>query len=337
MYRMVLILLAVTGCGVFGGDQGTEAADAARAQMKAGDIPAAAAALETAAGEYPESLDAATGAAMAALLRGDTDAADAHLARVQDEAGERKSEVLVRRAMIAQQAKDYDKMRQYGEASGMAQGLLLAGEAALVDGEREDAVALLERVVGGGAEDTAKAYLRLLSNDDPVVAGLSEAQALWALGLRKVAVKSVGELLVLYPESEGDRNEQLLVWSSRAASVRETETARKLLGTMSVGTADEQWRKGATVAIVACADGNGKECIRSFERIEADAPPDGLADAKVTAATLIATDDPQTAKDLVGEFMSEGAGRALWKAGARRMAKKSTPAGPLLSFMESEG
>jgi len=336
MFRTVVMLLAFSGCGMLGGDPGKEAADAARVQMQNGDIPAAAAALEAAASENPESLEAATGAAMAALMRGDTDAADAHLARVQDDAGELKSEVLVRRAMIAQQAKDYDKMRQYGEASGMPQGLLLAGEAALVDGEREDAAALLERVVGGGAQDTARGYLRLLANDDPIVAGLSEAQALWALGLRKVAVKSVDELLVLYPESEGDRNEQLLLWSSRAATVRETATGRKLLATMSVGTADEQWRKGATVAILACADGNGSECIRAFERIEADAPADGLADAKVTAATLIASDDPQTVKDLVGGYMSEGAGRALWKAGARRMAKKATPAGPLLSFMESE-
>ena len=112
--------------------------------------------------ENPESLDAAIGGAMAALMRGDTDAADAHMERVQDAAGERKPEVLVRRALIAQQAKDFDKMRQYGEASGLAPGLLLAGEAALVDGERDDAKVLLERVMGGDAEQTAKAYLQLL-------------------------------------------------------------------------------------------------------------------------------------------------------------------------------
>jgi len=337
MMRNLVVALAFSGCGMFGGDPGLEAVEVARTQMKSGDIPAAAAAMEAAAQENPESLDAATGAAMAALLRGDADAADAHMARVQDAAGERKPEVLVRRAMIAQQAKDFDKMRQYGEASGLAPGLLLAGEAALVDGEREDAQALFERVLGGNAEQTAQGYLRLLSNDDPIVAGLSEAQALWALGLRKVAVKSVDELLVLYPDSQGDRNEQLLVWSSRSAVVRQTATSRKLLSAMGVVNPDEKWRKGATLAIAACADGNGAECIRLFDGIEADAPADGLADAKVTAATLIGSGDPKTAKELVGEYMSEGAGRALWKAGAKNMAKSSTPSGPLLSFMESEG
>ena len=337
MEKNIFIALVFSGCGMFGGDPGVEAVEAARTQMQAGDIPGAAAAMDAAASENPESVDAAMGAAMAALLRGDTDAADAHMARVQDAAGERKAEILVRRAMIAQQAKDFDKMRQYGEASGLAPGLLLAGEAALVDGERDDARALLEKVAGGDVEQTAQAYLRLLSNDDPIVAGLSEAQALWALGLRKVAVKSVDELLVLYPDSQGDRNDQLLVWASRSAIVRQTSTARKLLGSMSGGDKDQQWRKGATLAITACADGQGAECIRLFEQIESDAPADGLADAKVTAATLIASADPPTAKKLAGGYTSEGAGRALWKAGARRMAKSSTPEGPLLSFMESEG
>ena len=91
------------------------------------------------------------------------------------------------------------------------------------------------------------------------------------------------------------------------------------------------------LAIVACAEGNGAECIRLFEAVESGAPADGLADAKVTAAALIASADPSTTKKLAGGYVSDGAGRALWKAGARRMAKTSTPDGPLLSFMESEG
>ena len=333
MLRMVVVLLALQGCDMFGGDGAKEAVDAAKVQLSAGDMPGAAAAFEAAASENPESIDAATGAALAAMLRGDTDAADAHLARVQATAEERAPEVLMRRAMVAQQAKDWDRMRQFGEASGLAPGLLLAGEAALADGDREDAVGLFERVSGGGAEVTARGYLSLLSSDDPIVAGLSEAQALWALGLRKVAVRSVAELMVRYPDSEGDRNEQLLAWAGRGASVGETQTARTLLRATKA-SGDLVWRKTATEGIIFCAEGKAARCIRTLEGLEGDAPADGLADAKVTAAMLVGGTDSQAAKDLVGEYESAGAGRALWNAGARKMARNSTPSGALLNFFE---
>ena len=334
MLNMLVVLLALSGCDMFGGDGAAEAVKAAKAQMASGDVPGAASAFEAAATENPESVDAAAGAALAALLRGDTAAADAHLARVQLTAGDRLNEVLMRRAMVAQQAKDWDAMRQYGEASGLAPGLLLAGEAALADGDREDAVSFFEQVSGGGAQDTARGYLRLLSSDDPVVAGLSEAAALWALGLRKVAVRSVADLLVRYPDAEGDRDEQLLVWSGRAASVRETKTARRLLkATEAPG--DLAWRKQATMGIVWCAEGNARKCIRELEALEGEAPADGLADAKITAAMLIGPSDAQAAKDLVGAYISEGAGQALWNAGARQMARNSTPSGALLNFFEA--
>jgi tetratricopeptide (TPR) repeat protein len=333
MLSLLVVLLALPGCDLFGGDGAAEAVESAKAQMANGDVPGAAAAFEAAAAANPESIDAAAGAALAAMLRGDTVTADAHLERVQATAGDRLPEVLMRRAMVAQQAKDWDAMRQYGEASGMAPGLLLAGEAALADGDREDAVSFFEAVSGGGAETTARGYLKLLSNEDPVVAGLSEAAALWALGLRKVAVRSVADLLVRYPDSEGDRDEQLLVWAGRAVSVRETKTARSLLkATRASG--DLAWRKTATEGLAWCAEGNARKCIRVLDGLEGDAPADGLADAKVTAAMLIGHTDSKAAKDLAGEYNSEGAGRALWNAGARKMALNSTPSGALLNFFE---
>lgn len=333
MLRLIVVLLALQGCGMFGGDGAEEAVDAAKAQLAAGDMPGAGAAFDAAATANPESIEAASGAALAAMLRGDTATADSHLERVQATAGERVPEVLMRRAMVAQQAKDWDRMRQFGEASGLAPGFLLAGEAALADGDREDAVAFFERVSGGGAEITARGYLSLLSSDDPIVAGLSEAQALWALGLRKVAVRSVAELMVRYPDSEGDRNEQLLAWSGRAASVGETQTARTLLKATKA-TGDLAWRKKATEGIVFCAEGKASKCIRTLQGLEGDAPADGLADAKVTAAMLIGPTDAQAAKDLAGEYISPGAGRALWNAGAHKMARNSTPSGALLNFFE---
>ena len=331
MLNMLMVTVALQGCG---GDGGKEASEAAKTQMRSGDVPGAAAAFEKAAKENPESVDAATGAALSAMMRGDWAAADAHLERVQAGAGERQPEVLMRRALVAQKAKDWDAMRQLGEASGLAPGLLLAGEAALADGDRDDATAYFERVSGGGAEVTARGYLSRLSSDDPIVAGLSEAQALWALGMRKVAVTSVGDLLVRYPESEGDKTDQLLVWAGRAASLRETDTATTLLRSAKP-EGDQVWRKTATEGIVSCASGDAKKCIRTLEGLEGDAPADGLADARVTAAMLIGPTDAQAAKTLAGEYISEGAGRALWNAGAKRMARNSTPAGALKTFFES--
>jgi tetratricopeptide (TPR) repeat protein len=331
MITVLVFALSLQGCDFFGGDAGKEATVEAQAQMKTGDVVGAAEAFRKAAEENPKSVDAATGAALAALMRGDTSAADEYLAGVLESAGERKPEVLMRRAMVAQQARDWDSMREYGEASGIDAGLLMAGEAALADGDREDAEALFSRV-GGSAGDVAQGYLDLLGSDDPIIAGLSEAQALWALGLRKVAVRSVGDLLTRYPGDAGDRDEQLLVWASRAATVRETATAKKLIAEVKA-SGDRVWRRDATLAIAECADGKAKACIRAFDRLEGDAPEDGLADAKVTAAALIAETDPKTAKALAGVYRSDGAARALYAAGARNMAVDAAPPGPLSDFV----
>jgi tetratricopeptide (TPR) repeat protein len=337
MTKTLVLLITLQGCGLFGGDGGSEASLAAQNQMQQGDIPGAAAAFEAAAAEHPESVDAATGAALAALMRGDTVAADAHLARVEQTAGERVPEVRMRRALVAQQAQDWDTMRQHGEASGIAAGLLLAGEAALADGDRDDAIALFEQVSGGGAEDVAKGYVAQLRNDDPIVAGLSEAQALWALGLRKVAVRSVDDLLGRYPAEQGDKDAQLLVWSGRAASVRETKTAKKLLASVSREAAGQPWRKRATQAIIHCAENKAKACVAGFEALDGDAPVDGLHDARVTAAALIAGSNAATAKELAGDYVSDGAARALQEAGALRLSRTAAPSGELSDFLNAGG
>lgn len=337
MTKTLMLLISLQGCDLFSGDGGAELTAAAQKQLQAGDIPGAADAFESAATDYPESIDAATGAAMTALMRGDTSAADAHLARVEETAGERVSEVRMRRALVAQQAQDWDTMRRHGEASGIAAGFLLAGEAALADGDRDDAMALFEKVNGGGAEGIAKGYLEQLRDDDPIVAGLSEAQALWALGLRKVAVRSVDDLLKRYPSDQGDKDVQLLVWSSRAVSVRETKTAKKLLSSVSRAAAGQPWRKKATQAMIDCAENKGAACVAGFESIDGDAPVDGLHDAKVTAAALIAGSDAATAKKLAGEYVSDGAARALLEAGAGRMSSAAAPSGPLADFVNAGG
>jgi hypothetical protein len=337
MTKTLMLLISLQGCDLFSDDGGAEVTTAAQKQMQAGDIPGASDAFESAAVDFPESIEAATGAALTALMRGDTDAADAHLARVEATAGERVAEIRMRRALVAQQAQDWDTMRSHGESSGIAAGFLLAGEAALADGDRDDAMALFEKVSGGGAEGVAKGYLEQLRDDDPIVAGLSEAQALWALGLRKVAVRSVDDLLKRYPSEKGDKDVQLLVWSSRAVSVRETKTAKKLLASVSRSSAGQPWRKKATQAMLHCAENKAAACIAGFEAIDGDAPVDGLHDAKVTAAALIAASDAATAKKLAGEYISDGAARALLEAGAERMSRVAAPSGAFSDFVNAGG
>ena len=77
MLNVLMVTMALQGCG---GDGGKEASDAAKTQMRTGDIPGAAVAFEKTAKENPESVDAASGAALSAMMRGDWAAAghDAH-------------------------------------------------------------------------------------------------------------------------------------------------------------------------------------------------------------------------------------------------------------------
>ncbi len=329
--------LGLSGCdmvmGLMGG--GEDAAAAAEAQLKSGDLPGAGDAYAAAQADHPTSVDVATGAAFSALLRGDAAAADKALAAAEAEAGERLSEVKMRRALVALEAGDLDAVRTHAEASGLPQGKLLAAEVALADGEREEAAGLLKQAApaGGAVADAANAYLDLIEDPEPLVSGLSEAQALWALGERKVAVRSVEELVKNLPDSREDRDEQILVWAGRAASLGETDIARGLLDALIFPPDGQAWRKVATQAILACADGEGETCTDLFTSLEGNAPSDGLADARATAAFLIAKDDPEVAEKLAGPYVSNAAARALYEAGNTAAAQKSAPQGVLADFL----
>ncbi len=339
---LVLTSLTLAGCdkiqALIGGGADSAVA-AAEAQLKAGDLPGAAASYDEAVAAHPDSVDAATGAAYTALLRGDPDAADGYLAAVEPSAGEQLGEVKLRRALVGLEAGDLESVKEHGEASGMPLGKLLAAEVALADGEREEAVTLLEEAKGGGGAvaQTADAYLELVSSDDAMVAGLSEAQALWALGEKGVAVRSVEELVKALPDEREDRSDQLLVWSARAASVDETDVARSLLDAMIFPPEGQAWRKVATQGIIACADGDADTCTATFKRLEGNAPEDGLADAVATAAYLIADDDPEAAKALAGRYVSNASARALLEAGDSAGAKESVPGGVLGEYLKAGG
>lgn len=320
-------------------EKAAAAATAAEALLKAGDLPGAAAAYETAAQEFPTSVPVATGAAYMALLAGDAARADALLAAAEAEAKEALPQVKLRRALAALRAGDLEKAKEHGLASGLPAGKLIAAEVNLADGERDTAKAALTEIQSAPGElgKVVADYLALINSENPMVAGLSEAQALWVLGERKVAVRSAEELVMSLPEDVPNRDEQLLIWASRAATAGEPTVARALLDATIFPPEGQAWRKVATSAIASCAEGDGQTCTDLFNSLEGVAPADGLADARATAAFLIAKQNPEVAKALAGPYVSNAAARALLEAGDPAAAAEAAPGGVLGSYLKAGG
>lgn len=316
-----------------------EACTEGEALLSAGDLPGAAATFAQLASESPAEPCVATGHAYSLLLQGDPDGADKALAAALETAGEEAPRLHLRRALVALEAGNLDAVRSHGEASGLPQGKLLAAEVALADGERDEATALLRAAEKGGGAVGAVAgdYLSLIADPEPLVAGMSEAQALWALGEKKVAVRSVEDLITNLGDEVETRDEQLLVWAGRAAAVGETEVASGLLDALIFAPEGQQWRRLATRAIISCAEGNSEVCLAEFERLEGNAPADGLADARTTAAVLIAGQDDAAAVALASPYISNAAARALVEAGDLGAARESAPGGVLSDFLKAGG
>ena len=325
--------LALLACGpldsLMGG--GSKVAEEAKSALNKGEMDAASSKFEEALKAAPTSVDAAVGAAYMRSLKGDLDGADAALAGAEAAAGEKAGEIKLRRALIAMQKGDLDKVKELGNGSGLPAGKLLAAEAELADGNREQAKAILEGISAdaGSVGATAKQYLALMADPNPLVAGLSETQALWALGQQKVAVRSVEELVKAYAESHEDGPEQILLWAGRAAALGEAEVAWRLLDAISVPPENQAWRVMATKGIAWCADGNAGECIKTFEQVKVMAPADGYVDARVTAANVIAGRDPATARQLLEGLQGDGAARVFLLLGDKQAAA-SVAADPFL-------
>jgi hypothetical protein len=313
----LLLLWSLAGCQIIQSalNNPAKAIEEADGKLKAGDLAGAAAKYDEAVQKAPTNLDAASGAAYMKVLGGDFAAADALLAATEATAGPKLGEVKLRRALVAVEAGDIDKVKEFASASNLPAGQLLAAEAELADGNRDAAKTLLEgaKAGGGGVGTTATSYLDLMGDANPLVAGLSEAQALWALGKRKVAVRSVEDLVKAYAETREDGGDQLLLWAGRAAAVGETGIAYNLLDSITVPPAGQAWRVQATRAIATCVDGDGTKCQEMFTAIQPSAPADGFADARATAALAIADKDPATAKALLEGLSGDAAARA-WAA-----------------------
>ena len=209
----------------------------------------------------------------------------------------------------------------------------------MADGETDEALALLGEVSGGGGPigQLASDYLERLSDDDPMVSGLCEAEALWALGVRKVAVKSADELVRGLPEDRDDKPALLLTWAGRAVSVYEAEIAQGLLDPLTFPPDGMKWRMDAVQAMVHCVQGEIDSCQSTFDKLDRTGPATGVADARATAAYLIAEDNPEAAKALVGSLQSNAAARALLATGDGSAAQDASPGGVIDNYLQSGG
>lgn len=311
---MSVLLISMLGCAALQGLMFDPAKSAAEAEtlLSAGNLAGAAAVYDAALLKAPDNVDVVSGAAYVKLLQGNPSAADALLAAVEPKAGTRLAEVKMRRALVAMKNGDLDAVKTLATAAGTPVARLLVAEVSLADGDRAGAKTALEGLASepGVVGETSAAYLDLINDSNPLIAGLSEAQALWSLGQRPIAVRSVEDLVAAYAENRDDGGAQLLLWAGRAATVGEPAIATNLLDSITVPPPGQQWRVQATRALVACAEGKGEECLGGLQAVESTAPADGLADARATAALLIAERDGETAKRLLEGQTGDGAARA---------------------------
>ena len=318
----VLFVLLLTGCDAvegFLGNPQSRIVDAERA-LAGGDLTAAVAGYRAALAIAPNDVQATSGLAWLELMRGNATAADAMLAALPP--GEHSGDVELRRALVALQAGDLDGVKAHGLASGKAAGRLFAGEVELADGNRDAARANFEvaRDAPGAVGELAGQYLAVLADPDPKVVGLAETQALWALGRRATAVRSVEELVKAYADAHEDGAEQILIWAGRAAAMGEVGVADRLLDGITVPPAGQSWRVGATRAIARCAAGDVAGCQAGLQSVRTTAPPDGYADATVTAAVALSGTDAGAARALVAGIRTDAAARLLAELGDRTAA-----------------
>ena len=76
----------------------------------------------------------------------------------------------------------------------------------------------------------------------------------------------------------------------------------------------------ATLAMVDCAEGEAAKCLTGFDRILTISPVDGYADARATAALLIAGSDPAAARKLLEGQAGDSVARALASLGEMEAA-----------------
>ena len=261
----------------------------AQKELAAGNVSSAGQQFNAILTEVPGELVSATSMAHIYVLNGAFEQADAVLGTVNSEDPDVMSKVALRRAIVALEAKDFSKVKEFAMQSQESFARVLAAEIWLMDGEHEEAVGLLEKVTGAHAE-LAKSYLRLLEGDEWAKA-YAEAQALWAVRDFDLAIQSVSGTLQYVSNAalNGEFGEHVLLWSSRAIAVGQPEIADELLQVQGFRPNPEDWRVDALKAMSACVKGDIASGQKIFSDLEGKAPEQGLHDAKATTAVVLAS------------------------------------------------
>jgi len=232
-------------------------------------------------GEAVDANEDATRRAYGLVLDGDFPAAQIALADV-----EQTPETLLRRSLVALADDDPDGVRVHGAMSSLSEGLILAAQVHLIDLESDEAIGLLYEADGPVATE----YLRRLEDADPAMPGTAEASALWAMRDRRSGCETASEVVPTLSDVDL-RNEELLLWAGRAASIGMTALAQGLLDEIGAMPKGQNWRYQATQAMIWFGDGELDRASAHFAALEDQVsvgavPRLGLADAIATAEQL---------------------------------------------------
>jgi hypothetical protein len=226
---------------------------------------------------------------------------------------------------------------QLGQASGLAPGKLLAGEALLTESEWGDAADVFSEVAQGQGEYAvvANRYLSLLGNDGEL-GELAEVTAAWAVGNQSWALENIVDVTGRLPRGWNDDDQEMLVWAGRAVGVGNADVAEALLRSVRSLPTEQNWRKTATMALVHCARGDASRCASMLDGLEGEAPAYGLMHARATGATILGRSDAVAAVALLGDSMSNASGNAAYIAGDMTSALRLTPQGLFNDYLRSK-
>jgi tetratricopeptide (TPR) repeat protein len=274
------------GCS---GSDKSEEIMAAQKDLASGKLSSAQTQLTAILSEVPENPDAATSMAHIHMLNGDFGQAEAVLNAVQSDDATVQSQIALRKALVALQAKDFSKAKEMAQTSQEDFAKILAAEISLMDGEYDEAIGFLEKV-GGTHRALAKSYLKLLDGNEWSQA-YAEAQALWALRDFDLAIQSVAGTMEFVSKSalDDNPNQHILLWASRAVAVAQPDVATQLLSLKGVPAASEDWRVALLKAMITTVDGDVSGGKTAFEALEGVAPAQAIHDAKATSVVVLSS------------------------------------------------
>jgi tetratricopeptide (TPR) repeat protein len=311
-----------------------------------GDLPGAGTAFASLYAQYPAVEEVAVGHAYMQLLQGQHAGADETLAALETVPDVDVGAVKLRRALVAADrgSDGIDAAKTFGAASGRDEGLLIAAEGHLVDGEEEEAYAILRDLSkkSGPTGEAAAKYMECIDSDAKQLYDYAEIAAYWSFKMYDDAVGTAEELFEKFgPEEYEGYDEAALLWASRAASIGQADNASGLLDYIETIPPGQGWRVNATRAHIAVIEGDVDTAVDIFDKLEAaGAPWDGLTDARAVACSLAmdssrTNPDREQAKRLIGDAESAAAARCLMEARAPQAAMTAAPEGPLRNYLEN--